>query len=244
MDRSLSLRRRKLPTTDASRGYHGQMDSPLRSTLPFWLSAMPGHEAPPELTVADFLPRKFDSYCRVFNPAVSGAGMRKTWSEAVSGAATLSGRTQWNDLTDLLAETSFPRLDPAMGSLDRGVADVLISILGRHTRNTERVYYLVWEGYAGITSYSASETVDASYGRKMHYLQGSLEDASSTEAAGFNGAPLWWVPEDGSWCMGNDIYARSVYVGGSGTCIQEIIDDPRVESYPVAPTHKVSAEDR
>jgi hypothetical protein len=77
----------------------------------------------------------------------------------------------------------------------------------------------------------------------MHMLQGSLDDAGSPAATGMAGAPLWWIPADGSWAVGNDIYARSVYVGGSASCMESILEHPLPESYPVSGLQKVVAED-
>jgi hypothetical protein len=131
-----------------------------------------------------------------------------------------------------------------MGGLDPETAGILASILGSRTSTPDSVYYLAWEGYSSLSEdYRSAPTVVASCGRVMHVLHGSIDDYSAAALAGLGGAPLWWLPADGAWAVGNDIYARSVYVGGSAACIEDILEHPGLESYPVAPVQKVASED-
>lgn len=52
----------------------------------------------------------------------------------------------------------------------------------------------------------------------------------------------WW-PKDHAWCLGNDIYARSVFIGGTHTTIDALSDHPALETYAVTPHHIVRDED-
>lgn len=219
------------------------MKTPAVTELPAWLREMPGAGARAELDIEGFLPRPFAAYCRILNPARSVAGDRLLWRDVRENADAVDGATQWADIHDSAQRHEALYLDPVMGGLDSEVAEVLSGILSRHTGTAERVAYLAWEGYADLDErYRSAGTVWAPYGRKMHLLQGTLAEASSAASA-HQDAPLWWVPSDGSWCVGNDIYARSVYVGGSRDCIQEILENHDLEGYPVRPEQKVVAED-
>lgn len=159
-------------------------------------------------------------------------------------AATITGRTQWRDVAIQPGASGLPRLDPIMGGIDMEVAAALASVLGEHTQTPDPVYFLAWAGYAGLNdAYRGSETVLGSYGRQMHVLHGSLVDVGPSAAAREADMPLWWIPEDGSWAVGNDIYARSVYVGGSAECIGDVLRTPVLECVRVAASEQVVAED-
>jgi hypothetical protein len=217
------------------------MKTPERPT-PHWLIEMRGGSARKELTVSEFFPVDFAKFCRVFNPA-RAAGFSRSWAK-IAGSTTITGRTQWRDIADQSGATDLPRLDPAMGGIDPVVAAVLASVLREHTQTPDSVYFLAWEGYAGLKdSYRVSDTVVGPYGRRLHWLRGSLADMGPSMAARESELPLWWIPEDCSWSVGNDIYARSVYVGGSASCIDDVLHESRLESVPVPASHMVAAED-
>lgn len=220
------------------------MHAPRRSALPPWLVDMRGARSATELTVAEFFPLDFEAYCRILNPARSEFGRTRRWNEIAGSSATVSALTQWAEVSDQSGLPDQPQMDPVMGGLDSETAAALAPILHRHTQTPDHAYYLAWEGYANISEYyRTSETVRASYGRNMHVLQGTVDEACSPLATGLSGPPLWWVPIDGAWCVGNDIYARSVYVGGASSCIREIIANEELEAYPVSAQQHVVAED-
>jgi hypothetical protein len=128
--------------------------------------------------------------------------------------------------------------------MDAEAAAALASVLAGNTQTPDSVYFFAWEGYAGLSdAYRASVTVRGPYGRRMHVLHGSLRDVGPAVATTESGMPLWWIPEDGSWAVGNEIYARSVYVGGTASCIDAILHDPRIEGVPVAASDTVTGED-
>ncbi|CAN5178299.1 hypothetical protein BH09ACT6_BH09ACT6_12100 [soil metagenome] len=51
-----------------------------------------------------------------------------------------------------------------------------------------------------------------------------------------------WMPADGARCVGNDIYARSVFVGGTASAVATIVEHPELEAYEVLPETTVAAE--
>jgi hypothetical protein len=84
----------------------------------------------------------------------------------------------------------------------------------------------------------------ASLLRRMHILTGRVTDATeSVVAEPFQRLPIWWIPRDGAWCVGNDIYGRSVFVGGSAETISAIVTDPQLEAYAVDENQRVVNED-
>lgn len=159
-------------------------------------------------------------------------------------AAKITGRTQWRDVAMRPGSFELPGVEPIMGGIDVEVATALASVLGEHTQTPDSVYFLAWEGYADLNdAYRGSGTILGSYGRQMHVRHGSLADLGAVAAARGTDMPLWWIPEDGSWAVGNDIYARSVYLGGSADCIDDVLQQPVLESVRVAASEQVVAED-
>ncbi|WP_284751825.1 hypothetical protein [Arthrobacter sp. efr-133-R2A-120] len=81
-------------------------------------------------------------------------------------------------------------------------------------------------------------------GRGLHVLRGPLELAlESIEDHPAGRLPLNRLPPDGTWCVANDIHARSVFIGGSASLIGEILGDPDLEAYFIRPNHAVDPED-
>jgi hypothetical protein len=219
------------------------MKTPARSALPSWLSKMRGGSARTELTVSDFLPIDYPAFCRVFNPA-RAAGVSRSWTELAGTATPITGRTQWRDVASQPGASDLPRLYPIMGGMDTEVAAALASVLGEHTHDPDSVYFLAWEGYADLNdAYRDSDTSLGSDGRQMHVLHGSLADVGPSVTTREADMPLWWIAGDGSWAVGNDIYARSVYVGGSAECIDDVLQKPLLEGVRVAASEHVVAED-
>lgn len=212
--------------------------------LPPWLMPMRGAEARTELSLAEFLPLDFPAFCRILNPARAASGHSLRWKDLADPAVAFTSETQWKDISSQTGDPFLPKLDPVIGGIDRETGAVLAAVLRSHTKTPDSIYFLAWEGYAGLTEmYRSSEAVPGPYGRRLHVVQGSLEDVGRSLSTGMAEVPLWWIPADGSWCVGNDIYARSVYVGGSRSCISDIQAEPRLEELVVPGTQRVIAED-
>ncbi|MGG7464577.1 hypothetical protein [Plantibacter sp. YIM 135347] len=71
-------------------------------------------------------------------------------------------------------------------------------------------------------------------------MAGDIGDASSTLAG--RRALRWWVA-DASWAVGNDVYARSVYVGGTNELIRDLLAHPDLEALRVDSSAAARAED-
>jgi hypothetical protein len=48
----------------------------------------------------------------------------------------------------------------------------------------------------------------------------------------FGQSPNIWWPDDHSWCVATEIDLDSTYVGGTEGCINRIMTDPGLESFP------------
>ncbi len=54
--------------------------------------------------------------------------------------------------------------------------------------------------------------------------------------------PNWWWPVGQKWFVGNEIYARSVFVGGSQECIDVVLSHRELEAIPISPYSRVYEE--
>lgn len=66
--------------------------------------------------------------------------------------------------------------------------------------------------------------------REMYLLEGPVEAATEAFDEQRSRRSLRWWPADHTWCVGNDLYADSVYVAGSKECVSALVDDPRLET--------------
>lgn len=102
---------------------------------------------------------------------------------------------------------------------------------------------MVWDGYDIGDSIRRAPVVTNAAGRNMHVFQGALgyDGATGQERAARLSAT--WLPLDGSWCLGNDVHARSVLIGGTTELIGAVLADPGLEAYYLRPWHRVTSED-
>jgi len=199
------------------------------------------------VTVGRMLLPGFSHYLRVLFPAMGADGAPLRWSALAPGSIT--AQTQWWDVVET-GDPSDPRwaeiTTPPMGTMDAATSAALAGLLSRHTFPPGECYFLVWEGSAGLRPWvaGAASILVAPNARRMHVLAGALDDApeSPTEDSR-HCSPLWWIAADGSWCVGNDLYGRSVYVGGDLALVQAIMRSGAVESVVVDPRQTVYPED-
>ncbi len=167
------------------------------------------------LSVSSFVPDVFPGYVRVLNPAWSGSDKRLSWKSLMPDS---SGEPwiEWSDVLSSADEESLAKVfrEPLMGGIDPQVASVISRLLEAHSSSLE-LTYLQWEGYCDVDFSTASElkfTVPPD--RVMRCMEGSLRDFVNPSGLTRGRIPLYWVPEDLSWAIGADIYARSILVGG------------------------------
>ncbi|TWP38343.1 hypothetical protein [Leekyejoonella antrihumi] len=178
---------------------------------------------------------------------------------------------------EMTADTDYPEIAllpaTADGSPMRGVAgpdegtlpledtSALIDVLRNHTRDVDRCWFCLWDGYGWDTAASYSSTAallgdqtappvgsadpvpDAvrngprvSLPSRSYFLyQGDLADALAFVDSEQQTPKLWW-PQDRSWCVATEIDLPWTYVGGSDELIRSIVEDSRLEAWPVRPT--------
>jgi len=194
-------------------------------------------------SVLSFVPSGFDAYVQVFHPARRD-GARVTWAEI----AALMGRsvdqsTMFDELIrspDPYNYTPQPGVfdeGPERGAFPRELVDLLIGLLGRHTRTPDRCWFAVWEGWGAMQEYVASAPRFEVPGRAYHVLTGTLRDATETVSrwGAWQSANLWW-PDDRAWCVGTEIDLEFTYIGCDAACRDELLAAPELEAIVADPS--------
>lgn len=198
--------------------------------------------------VSSYVPDTFYRFVRMLNPAFEAATNQPvTWAEVARiRGVPLTPTTQWEDLVQGLRRKQLDSIwiEPKTGTLDVAVARRLAGILHAATTTPDHAFFGFWEGYAD-THHIVAPSVVLPPDRRILLMTGPvLSGASSIAIDPFERLPLRWWPADHAWCVGNDIYARSVFVGGSTDTIQAILNDQELEAYEVGPNTGVGVEDR
>jgi hypothetical protein len=190
--------------------------------------------------VGAYLPLKDAAFARVMNPVRSDAAPPASWASIAGEGFVVDATTEWYDVAD---DRSNGR--PDEGSLDPETARSLARILRTHTTTPAECFFLVWEGYARFRDdILPTVMIGLTPGRQMLVLSGDLDDGSeSVEETPRSRTPQWWVPADGAWLVGNDIYGMSVYVAGTEDVIAEILADETIEAYLATPSMGIIAEE-
>jgi hypothetical protein len=188
-----------------------------------------------EVSVGQLLLPGMMAYARVLNPARRrDADIR--WDEI--GAPQVDSTTQWPEIAAAGHVDSRDPWEPYSGTVDAAVANRLAQLLATRTTTPDECFFLVWDGYGGLRpEVRTAATVEvAPHSRRMHILSGRVTDATQSIETVPSGhplgrSPMWWIPGDGAWCVGNDIYGRSVFVGGTAEAVSAIVADPLLEAY-------------
>ncbi|WP_024821116.1 hypothetical protein [Arthrobacter sp. 31Y] len=191
------------------------------------------------IAVGEYFPAPYESYARVLNPAFTNDGASVRWQDAAEFDVDAS--TRWSDVIFQGTRDQHMLIDPERGALEITTATALAKLLSRHTETPDDCWFLTWDGYNLSSQERGAATVVVPLERTMHVLRGSLN--ADPAAVSSRAEPLWWIPNDRKWCVGNDIYARSVFVGGSFAAIGEVLSDPLLEAYTVSPRQLLDTED-
>ncbi|WP_146078076.1 hypothetical protein [Subtercola sp. Z020] len=198
--------------------------------------------------VGSYVGGQFEAYVRVVNPAVAGAGSadqrRRSWGSLIDCSRSFDGSTaQWAEIRDSMSDASdFD--EPAMGRLEPATARALANLLSQHTASPDECSFAWWIGYADVRVPAEAPRVFLPPGREMFVMQGGVSDGADEHAGwGIGRTPLRWLPRDRAWSVGNDIYGRSVFVGGTDAAISELLEHPDLEAYVVSPETPVMPED-
>lgn len=207
--------------------------------VPHVIAEMPSLQGG-SMTVGDYLPRVHRSYVRVMNPMHDGNGHPLAWWTFARKQSEVDATTKWTDLDNSAREVS-----RTIGTIEPGVATTLARLLRAHTSTPTECFFLVWEGYAGMRDdLRDTKTITILPNREMLILAGDLADGAEP-FDGMDGgrSPQWWMPADGVWAVGNDLYGASVYVSGTEELITDILAADGIEAYRATASMQIVAEE-
>ena len=184
------------------------------------------------------IPEGFPSYARILHPAyVAGEDTPLRWGEvAARNNKTVHPSMQFGRLSGSDDPYAYPSWvePPFVGELPEAEAKTLAATLRNFTATPEQCYLLVWEGYGGIEQmYPSTERLELP-GRGYLAYTGSIDSVLELCVDGntLMGPNLWW-PEDQAWLVATEIDFMETYIGGSTECIDQLLGDPDLESFPV-----------
>lgn len=201
-------------------------------------------------TLRSWIPAGFERYARILHPAYITIG--KEWSarEAQVPWATVS---EWSGrplhalshIRDLMVRADGHEwrrqgeggLEPHQGELERTSLSCLLEHLAERTTTLNEIWMLIWTGYGGPAD-TIGLPVEASVqltgsGRKYVLRRGSIVPSlKDCEDSFSEHPPCFWWPADRSWFAVCDIDAASTYLGGSKELIEQILNDPFLETFP------------
>jgi hypothetical protein len=135
-----------------------------------------------------------------------------------------SGEELWNEQS-------------STGNLPREISVRLAAILRSETLTPELCWFAVWEGYADVRIRMSKAPMFSVPQRNLFLLQGTVDDVLTTLSVvdwDYRSPNLWW-PDDRAWCVVTEIDFTWSYIGGSSSCIEQIVGDPELEAIPTNP---------
>jgi hypothetical protein len=192
--------------------------------------------------VGSLIPEGFESYARILHPYFrqneSGNVVPVRWREI----AAANNRSVQDEVLNvgisgepasegLNGEALWDQQIPS-GTLSIELADRLVGHLRPHTQSPTHCYFAIWEGWAGMHSWVCQAPSFSIPHRVLHLVEGPIDDALNTfdsESWIFRSANMWW-PNDRTWIVSTEIDCTWTYVGGSQSCIAQILIDPFVEA--------------
>ena len=186
----------------------------------------------PPLLVSTFVPETFPAFVRVLNPLVGAAGRKLSWAAVAQELGIpLNGAAVGDRLCQGYEAKTGEKINVDFGTLDYEVASALADVLSRHATTPDECFFAAWAGYSDIRDELAgAPVVILPPEREMYLLEGPVEAATEAFDEQRSRRSLRWWPADQIWCVGNDLYADSVYVAGSKECVSALVDDPRLET--------------
>ena len=217
-------------------------------SLGVWISS--GRRRASPGTVGSLVPAVFEAYARVFHPAVRYVGdddVEVPWADVAAHNGTVAHPLmQWTALTRGPVDSQPPVWDdgPSEGHLPVAVADRLSDLLGRHTRTPGECLFGRWDGFGyDLADPEVPPRLLLRGGHDVVLVRGAVPDAHRNLAPEPNeqSANIWW-PADRAWCVVSDIDLRCTYVGGSATCIGELLAAPGLETAPADAADRVAVD--
>ncbi|MHC2998321.1 hypothetical protein [Microbacterium sp. HJ5] len=204
-------------------------------TIPTSADQLVAELTPTGLAVDSYVIRHHDAIARVLNPARDARGEPLTWASLARDSFVPASNFQWRDLEGGLPSEA--AMSPLTGGIDDRVARAaLLGVLPLPA--SEEVFVGQWDGYADAEQPHSAQSVTFPPSRESWIWSVHVEELPRLDRLPMR----WWHP-DLHWVVGNDIYARSVFVSAEEHVIQSILTSPDLEAFRVNAGDPVGAED-
>ena len=191
--------------------------------------------------VGSVVPDVYPSYGRLLHPVRSAAADGPDeirWSAiAAEHGTSIDSGVRFNDLVgwrDGRGPPS-PYSAPLRGSLTEEQCIALTEALDGFTSRPDQVWYCLWEGYGWPELPAPGQgppRVHLEHEDCLLFTGPLIASVSFRSDAWFQSPTFWW-PDDRTWCVSTPVDGFSTYVGGSETCVNALISDPRLEIMPI-----------
>jgi hypothetical protein len=228
-------------------------DHPLRpesegAAAEWWLDELQPWGTP--LAVSSFVPRRFESVCRVLHRWTDGAGRAVRWEQVAPDVGA-------DDLADLArrfidishSDADAPAMagyhEPAVGELDADSAEALVEVLIEATTTPDDVYVAVWDGWGDVPPGRFPGAAHLPTPARGHFLlrgplEGLLTSVSAIPSSSSPASGIWW-PRDRAWFVQTEVDFAWAFVAGDSELIRELHRDPALEiksTRPAAPANE------
>jgi hypothetical protein len=188
-------------------------------------------------SVREYFPSSLQQYARVLHPARHWPRPAFRWSTFASDTP-ITAETKWSEVLDDTDTSPFPDIH----GVDVDLARELAATLAPFTATPDNITFMTWTGYGGLNlTLGLPIRTTISQDREMYILNGDINDASAFVDS--DRTPQWWIPADGAWAVGNDIYGASVYVAGSPRAIDAVLSARTLEAISVSGSDRLIAEE-
>jgi hypothetical protein len=201
--------------------------------------------------VTRHVPKGYAAYARICHPVEDGSGQYVTWSAVAASTGRRAHPTmQWHALVGSsdpfnMIGSLWPDDNPARGDLAPPALAALCAVLAQHTADPEACYFCLWEGWGWLPGGVKSQVRHGDRGYIL--LTGPLHAASHL---GYHPDPDWFIPQspnlfwpaDQAWCVATEIDFDSTLVGGPSELIQQLMNDPALDAWPISPDDSLAAD--
>lgn len=205
------------------------------------------------LKVDHLIPSGYERYVRIFHPVYESEEHFVRWSTVAEQTGRVAhGRMDWDAIswpTNPDAPDRWRNAAPMEGTLPMRDGALLVDVLRQHTSTADLCWLAVWEGFGQLPRERKARlhhewrdyvllngNIGAVKRPLWRYVDPGWEDYDDYQSPN-----LWW-PDDRAWIVATDIDLPWTDIAGSRGCIEEILAQPALESFPVG-EHDMTVDD-
>jgi hypothetical protein len=204
--------------------------------------------------VNQLVPPGFDCYLRLLHPAERDEQEHSyvRWADiAEQFGMTLEADTQLEEVLQIDQLGDAPKgiwsSPPIQGTLDDPTRASLAAVFEQVTSKSARIYFAVWEGYAGLPRLiQTAELLELDTYDRFHVLKGTLSDyiAWPAKIARHTAGPDIVWPEDEKWLVRSNTDLASTYIGCSRTTADLLSGEDQLELVAVSDDTSITLDRR